>query len=640
MKLVFCIFSLSLTAQFQWLHSASPQKIPIKTLVGNVKRTLPKIAPDSSKLAFLAQSDSTIELWYRDLQKKTQTKLTQSDRDIQDYWWQPDSRYLIYLGKEPTRQNTHLYQVDSQTGNIRDLTPFQGVQARMIALNPLFPDKMLVGLNLRQRMVHEVYRLNLMNGSITLEESNPGNVIDWCADGNLQVGAKLSIMQDGNIEFSLREDLDSPWQAYKTYSPEEGIISFVGYSPDRTKLWYLGNSTSNYTSLWELDLISLKSNELIASDDADITELLLHPVLQHPEGVKWGGHKKEWGMIQTGYQDIIDFLKYDKGDLSFVNRNHKTSQWVVSYSQDTKNRFFYIYTSGTRHRTQLLFQEQEELNQYKLVPTEPITFKALDGRKINGWLTMPDESISQIEKPPLVIKISEKSSIQKDWGVHREAQWLANRGYACLEIIPRGLLGDNARLSSLSQGYWFETWISDLEQARKWVVETSEIDAKRVGLMGSGLGGYAIMKLLSKNPENYACGISLNGISHIPGFLKRLPVFYQPLVPTISARYGNVGDNGIKINMDSPFNNAGKINKPLLLVHGGKNTWIRVNQSQRMFDKMKANSQDVQIHVFPEEGESSMSESNRIIYYEKSEDFLNQYIGKAKNTQTGNTICQ
>ena len=90
------------------------------------------------------------------------------------------------------------------------MTPFQGVQGWILAIDPDVHDEMLVGLNLRDRRLHDVYRLDLENGALELDTENPGDVADWTADNALRVRAAQVNLPDGSVEIRVRDDAGAP----------------------------------------------------------------------------------------------------------------------------------------------------------------------------------------------------------------------------------------------------------------------------------------------------------------------------------------------------------------------------------------------------------------------------------------------
>lgn len=115
------------------------------------------------------------------------------DRGIRAYLWAEDGRHLLYVQDEDGNENWRLYAVEAgeETGEARDLAPFDGVQARVVDKNKDLPGEILVGLSRRDPRVHDVYRLELATGELGLVAENPGDFAGWVADRDLRVRGAL-----------------------------------------------------------------------------------------------------------------------------------------------------------------------------------------------------------------------------------------------------------------------------------------------------------------------------------------------------------------------------------------------------------------------------------------------------------------
>ena len=98
------------------------------------------------------------------------------DRGIRMFSWAHDGRHLLYLQDTGGDENWRLHDVNLDTMQRRDLTPFDGVQTQLIAVDKKFPTEILIGLNRDNPQLHDVYRLDLLTGEMTLEVKNPGFV--------------------------------------------------------------------------------------------------------------------------------------------------------------------------------------------------------------------------------------------------------------------------------------------------------------------------------------------------------------------------------------------------------------------------------------------------------------------------------
>src|SRR5258707_7171068 len=98
-------------------------------------------------------------------------------RGIDGYQWAYDSERLLYQSDENGNEDYHLYSVDLKSGAIRDVTPFLGIRSEQVLLAPARPDELLVGMNLRDPKVFDVYRVNLNTDAIVMHAQNPSDVI-------------------------------------------------------------------------------------------------------------------------------------------------------------------------------------------------------------------------------------------------------------------------------------------------------------------------------------------------------------------------------------------------------------------------------------------------------------------------------
>ena len=200
-----------------------PALISRETLFGNPKHTSPRLSPDGKYIAYIAPDKKNIlQVWLRQIEKEEAKKLTDDKkRGIREFFWIYNSEQLVYLQDADGDENFHLYCVDIYTNTVRDLTPFQGVRAQIIDLNPEFPDAVLVGLNLNNIEKFDAYRIDLNNGAVEFDTDNPGNVIDWTVDANFQIRAALTTTLDGGYDLLYRETKDKSWQTLRHWSAED-----------------------------------------------------------------------------------------------------------------------------------------------------------------------------------------------------------------------------------------------------------------------------------------------------------------------------------------------------------------------------------------------------------------------------------
>ena len=153
-------------------------------------------------------------------------------RGIRGYFWTYDGQQLIYQQDSDGDENWHFYAVNVKSKNVRDLTPFKGIQAEMIALDPNFPNEALVGMNLKDPRKHDAYKINLKSGKAELDTENPGNIVSSVADPQLKIRAAIATTPDGGSELLVREVTNQPWKTIRKWGPDEQgeAVSSVSYT--------------------------------------------------------------------------------------------------------------------------------------------------------------------------------------------------------------------------------------------------------------------------------------------------------------------------------------------------------------------------------------------------------------------------
>src|SRR6516165_1468013 len=245
--------------------------IPRRVLFGNPERVSPRISPDASTLAWIAPQDGVLNVWTAPLGadgadwSAARVVTVDTDRGIRFYAWAHDGRHLLYLQDTGGDENWRLHGVDLQTMERRDLTPFENVQAQIIATEKKFPTDVLVGLNRDNPQLHDVYRLDLVTGELVKEVENPG-FIGWVADAELVVRCGVAMQPDGSLVVMIRDDAGQDWRPLLSVAAEDALTSEpVAFSADGGSLLAISSVGANTSRLVRIDLAG-GASEVLAED--------------------------------------------------------------------------------------------------------------------------------------------------------------------------------------------------------------------------------------------------------------------------------------------------------------------------------------------------------------------------------------
>jgi Tol biopolymer transport system component len=158
---------MAFSTAFVTTGSAGPQPelIPRDVIFGNPEKAAPRISPDAKMLSYLAPVDDVLNVWVRTIGMEDDRVLTKdADRGIRIYFWAADSKHIMYLQDIGGDENWRLYAVNIETGEIRELTPYEGVQVQIVDWDKNFPDELLISMNKEDPRVFDVYHLDIPSG--------------------------------------------------------------------------------------------------------------------------------------------------------------------------------------------------------------------------------------------------------------------------------------------------------------------------------------------------------------------------------------------------------------------------------------------------------------------------------------------
>jgi dipeptidyl aminopeptidase/acylaminoacyl peptidase len=618
-----CVLLSSMTA----VSAEMPPIIPRDDLFGNPDRSTPKISPDGKRLAYLAPDEGVLNVWMRTLRGDDDRPLTRDrGRGIRWYTWAPNNRQILYVQDRDGDENWHIYGLDLDTLEVRDLTPIKGVQAQFVAVEPNYPDEILIALNDRDPAHHDVYRLNLKNGKLALEARNTDGFLGWNADHRLRVRAAVKTLEDGRSLLLVRDPGGQKWRTRLMWDFEDSLTSEpIAFTPDNEGLYVLSSAGSNTSRLREIDLSGKRDESLAADASADVDQVLVHPARHVVQAVAFQKERLEWKILDpTIAQDFEALRKIHRGDFRIINRDREDRTWLVVFLADDGPAYYYAYERAGK-KARFLFTSRRALEGVKLAQMEPIRYEARDGLRIHGYLTTPPGV--KAEKLPMVLLVHGGPWARDVWGYSGEVQWLANRGYAVLQVNFRGSTGYGKSFINAGDREWGAKMQNDLTDAVQWAVKKGVADAKRVAIFGGSYGGYATLAGLAFTPDLFACGVNLVGPSNLVTLLSTIPPYWKPWVPIMYARVGHPEKESEFLKSRSPLYHAERIEKPLLIAQGANDPRVKKAESLQIVESLKKKGKIVEYVEYEDEGHGFARPENRLDFYARAEKFLATHLG-------------
>jgi dipeptidyl aminopeptidase/acylaminoacyl peptidase len=605
-----------------------PPLIPREVLFGNPERLSPRISPDGTRLAWIAPHYGVLNVWVAEPTGETPKVVTDDrDRGIRSFWWAPDDRRLLYVQDKGGDENWRLCDVDLDTGASRDLTPFDGVQARVEAVSKRVRDTVLVGMNKDNEQLHDVYRLDLATGKLTKIVVNPGFVA-FIADEDLAVRAALAPRADGGMIVLVRDDpLDADgWLPLFEVNQVDALTTNpIGFTDAGRRVLVVSSADANAARLVSIDVATGAQAVLAEDQTYDVAAVHLHPDTRKPLLVEFLRDRCSWKALDPSVAaDLAALEDLDDGDLSLEGADASDRFWLVGFEHDDGPIRYYTYDRMTA-QGRYLFSHREALEHYTLARMEPFLIQARDGLPLHGYVTSPAGVPRQ--NLPTVLVVHGGPWSRDRWRFDPEAQWLANRGYLVVQVNYRGSIGYGKAFLNAGNREWGARMHDDLLDAVDWVVAQGWTDSGRVAIYGGSYGGYAALVGATFTPDVFRCAVDIVGPSNLKTLIESIPPYWTPLVAQFHTRVGNPVTEPEFMWERSPLSKADKIRIPVLIAQGANDPRVKQAESEQIVAAMAEKGIDHEYLLFGDEGHGFAKPENRLRFYTAADAFLAKHLG-------------
>ena len=638
---ILIIFSLLLSGCVtQYITDEQTTEIPgiisREILWGNPDKSGLTISPDGSMISYLAPYEGVMNIWVAPSDKPEEAIPITNDtyRGISYFGWAYTNNHILVRQDTAGEENWRIYSINLTNGKKIDLTPVDGVQARVFAIVPKFPYEIIVGLNDRNPQLHDLYRINIETGERSLIYKNNEGFISFIIDGDYNVRLAGIMNSSACMQYYLYNEnntwdllLDIPYEDVLTTSPlwfdKSGEILRIKDSRNRnTSALYAYNlKTGNIT--------------LIAEDpNVDLCDVMVHPTNWTVEAVAFSYTRKEWKILDDSVRNDINFLSnISDGEIEVTSRSLDDRYWTVIFRIDNGPVQFYLYDREKKD-VKFLFTNREELEGLSLSKMHPVIIKSRDGLNLVSYYSLPvwydyDEDGYPNEPLPMIVHVHGGPWSRNDWGYNRIHQWLTNRGYAVLSVNFRGSTGFGKEFLNAGNLEWGGKMHDDLIDGVNWAIEEGIADPDLIGIMGGSYGGYATLWGMTYTPEVFCCGVDICGPSNLTSDLESIESYGVTLIEQMIKRVGDyrTEEGRAFLAEHSPITYVDQIINPLLIGHGGNDPRVKQNESENIVQEMLDKNIPVTYVLYPDEGHGFSRPENDISFFAIAEAFFSKCLG-------------
>jgi dipeptidyl aminopeptidase/acylaminoacyl peptidase len=302
---------------------------------------------------------------------------------------------------------------------------------------------------------------------------------------------------------------------------------------------------------------------------------------------------------------------------------------VLSYS--ARDPGFYSLVDLADGKLRQIGRRCPWINPDHMADTYPVSCEARDGLTLRGYLTLPAGRGRQ--NLPLVTLVHGGPWRRDVWGFDAIVQFLANRGYAVLQVNYRGSPGYGRKFSEKGRKEIGGRIQDDIVDMTLWAVRQGIADASRLAIMGSSYGGYSTLFALGRQPEVFRCGIAIAPVTDwVAIWRHRENDMYKDAFRFWSERIGNMEDEAVRSRLAevSPINFAASIRAPLLLVHGKRDTTVPLAQSESLVEALARTNHPAKALFFSDLGHRYPDGEQGTKFLTEVEQFLGNHLGATR----------
>jgi len=604
-----------------------PTLIPRSVLFGEARRFAPALSPCGRLVGYVAPLDGVANVWVEPLGGGPARAVTADrGRGVTGFGWAPDSTRVLYQQDVDGDERTHLFAADVGGGPVRDLTPFDGVQARLVAVSPDRPGSALVGLNRRDPRLHDLFLLNLADGRLTAVAENPGYA-GWITDRRLRARGGFRWEPDGSIAVHACDAAGSPTRPVHHSGPEDAAgTRVVGVDADDAHLIVLSPAGADTARALRVPIDGTGPATVLHEDPGhDVVGVGVSPVTGVVDLAVVHRERRHLVALHPRTAVDVDRLRRElPGDIMLLDRDAADRRWLLLDLRDDAPSGYHVYDrdDGT---VRLLFEHRPELAGHRLAAVEPFRFTARDGLTVHGYLTFP-VGVPRSELPT-VVAVHGGPWTRDLWASGGDAQWLANRGYLCVQVNFRGSTGYGKRFVNAGNREWGGRMQDDLVDAVHRLVDLGHADPARVAVYGSSYGGYAALVGATFPPQVFRCAIAVSAPSDLRSFVRSAATGSALMRSRLVRCIGDPVADADFLWSRSPLSRVDGMDVPVLVAHGARDPRVPVGEASRVVDALRRNGVAHRFLLFDDEGHGFVRPRNRLAFHAAAEAFLAEHLG-------------
>jgi dipeptidyl aminopeptidase/acylaminoacyl peptidase len=572
-------------------------------------------SPDASKLLISSNLSGTAQLYGLPRTGGELRTITSFDEPVAG-GYMPSSDELIVLKDEGGNERMQIYRMDDDGSNMRPIAydpefihRFGGItrDGRTLAYES----------NRRNGVDFDVYVHDLETGAERLVFDMGG----WCSasgfspDGKLLAITRLTERSFDNDLYLV--DVETGDVHHVCPHEEEAVVGSPAWYPDSTGFFFSTDMERDFVAVARYDLASRKWERAIERDwDLGVR-------------IDWPGRHVVVSTNEEGYSRLdlhdgrtlahvreLPLPHRGSAGASFSKDGRYVGMTFMSYAESGDA---WLYDSETNDVTRLTDVPKPVASDVFVEP-ELHRYTSFDGESIPLFLYRPRNVSGDA---PVIAYIHGGPEGQYTPLFNGLIQYFVYRGYAVVGPNVRGSTGYGKRYHRLDDKRSRLDSVRDLEALYAWIASTPGLDPDRAALMGGSYGGYMVLAGLAFQPQLWAAGVDIVGISSFVTFLENTAPWRRKFR---EREYGSLEEDYDFLVEASPITHIDRMRAPLFIIHGTNDPRVPLIEAQQIHAALTEKGVEAELLVYEDEGHGLAKLKNRLDAYPKVADFLDRVL--------------
>jgi len=284
-----------------------------------------------------------------------------------------------------------------------------------------------------------------------------------------------------------------------------------------------------------------------------------------------------------------------------------------------------LYTLGAKGAAALTHVNDADYAKIARGRVEKRWIPTSDGKKMLTWVIYPPNFDPAKKYPALLYcQGGPQSTVSAFYSFRWNFQVMAAQGYIVVAPNRRGVPGFGRAWNEQISTDWGGQAMKDYLAAIDAVAAEPYVDAQRLGAVGASYGGYSVYQLAGIHEGRFKALVSHCGLFNMESW-------YGTTEELFFANHDLGGAYWDRPQPKSygeynPRNHVSKWTAPLLVIHGGNDFRVPLNQGMEAYQAAQLRGIPSRFLYFPEEGHWVMSPQNALVWQHEFFNWLNQWL--------------